>query len=191
MSPVERILARIHHTVDADEGRTLSRVMEVLTELVQDRNCTDIRVSPTPLKEIEEMLPVIRTGELDVYIHNEERIGVKAIRALAQEASGTPVLWISHDGPTSVARKEASCMDVQFMPLKSVCYNITRHVLVPRHVVVPGVEPDASLPKLLDTDPVVCYFGWPVGTTVRITRNWGGSEPTTYLRVVCCSSDGG
>ena len=185
MSNIERILDQIQHTVAAEGRAVLSRVLTVLTELVTDRGCTHISVTQSPLENIAAGSPVVETDELDVYVHNEERIGVKAVRAVVQAAPAKAILWVSADGPTSVARKEAAVLNVQFMPLKTVCYNISRHVLVPKHVAVPrNEELHKFLPKLPENDPVVGYYGWPVGTTVEITRNWGGSEPTTYLRVV-------
>lgn len=189
MTQILEILGRIHHTVDGDGRSMLQRVLTVLCELVTDRGGTDVAVSHEPLADIEQGEPVIITDELDVYVHGEERISVKAVRALVQANPQKRILWVSLDGPTSVAKKEAQSLRVQFMPLKSVCYNITKHCLVPAHTPFTGelsVDTQA-LPKLPETDPVVAYYGWEVGTVVQITRMWGGGEPVRYLRVVCAA----
>lgn len=179
-------LSKAHHTVNGDGHQVLARVMEVLSELVADRGCEEVEVSDDPLDCISKCVPVITTRDLDVLVHNEDRIGVKAVRSEIQRSTSKRILWVSVEGPTSVARKEAAPIDVQFMPLKSVCYNVSKHVLVPKHELISEVDIELEkLPKIFDTDVVVAYYGWKIGSVLKITRQWGGNEPVSYYRLVC------
>lgn len=125
-----------------------------------------------------------------LYVHAEDRVGVRFVRtALEREAQDAPcdLVVVSPEGPTPFTRKECEGKRVQFLSARSMCQNVLRHALVPKHERVaqgpPGVRPE-HLPRIRDTDAVVQYHNWPIGTVVRIERHFGGNEPTVYFRVV-------
>jgi DNA-directed RNA polymerase subunit H (RpoH/RPB5) len=97
------------------------------------------------------------------------------------------VVVISPSGPTPFTRKEFERSNVQFFLTRDMCYNPTRHALVPRHEVVrcppEGVSRE-ELPRLLSSDRIVQYYNWPIGTIVHIRRVFGGHEPVSYFRIV-------
>ena len=122
-----------------------------------------------------------------VYIHTEEKIGVKHIRSLVDQVKDDcNVIYISVDGPTHVTRKEAKEY-VTFFLAKDIFRNVTKHALVPRHerVDAPPHGVDATdLPVMLESDRIAQYYDWKVGTIVRITRVFGGHETYPYYRIV-------
>lgn len=193
MEDVAARYARVHGGVHGDGRETVRRVLTTCGEMLRDRGYAEVWTDADALEAAARGEPVMRArGEparrADVYLHREDRVGVKFVRAVldATEADAR-VLIVSPDGPTPFTRKECDAR-VQFMHAAALCYNVTRHRLVPRHVVAeppPGTR--GCLPHILDTDPVVQYYDWPCGTVVRVERCWGGHEPVPYYRVVAKS----
>ena len=183
----------IHKTVHGDGADILGRIVLTCEEMLKDRGCDQVFRADDLLGGVQAGAALLRARgggvDVNVYIHGEERVGVKAARMILDECeeAGVTALLVSIDGPTPFTRKEFDGKAVQFMDARSLCYNVTRHALVPKHVRVEappaGVEVK-SLPKLLETDAVVQYYGWPVGTVVRVSRCFGGHEPIPYFRVV-------
>ena len=175
----------------------MGRVVLTCEEMLRDRGCASVARADDLAKALEEgTRPVLRgrggPRDVDVYVHAEERVGVKYARAVL-EASGDGVtcLVVSVEGPTPFTRKECEGKPMEFFCARELVYNVTKHHLVPPHEVVPeppeGTTRD-TLPKMLETDPVARYYAWPVGTVVRVVRRFGGCEPIPYFRVVVGSS---
>ena len=160
--------------------------MTTCEEMLRDRG-----YAVETLAESDDDKPVMRGSahatlpDVDVYFHAEERVGVKFARA-ALEASPSCII-VSVEGPTPFTRKECSDSRVEFFCARELVYNVTKHSLVPAHERL-AEPPDGTtrdtLPKMLDGDPIVRYYGWPVGTVVRVWRCFGGNEPIPYVRVV-------
>eukprot|EP01096_Ripella_sp_DP13-Kostka_P001200 TRINITY_DN11445_c0_g1_i1.p1 TRINITY_DN11445_c0_g1~~TRINITY_DN11445_c0_g1_i1.p1 ORF type:complete len:207 (+),score=100.12 TRINITY_DN11445_c0_g1_i1:107-727(+) len=87
--------------------------------------------------------------------------------------------------PSSQAKSKASQMRsegkyIEFFLDEELMVNITRHELVPQHVLLTQEETDAllqryklektQLPRILVTDPVAKYFGMEEGEVVKIIR---------------------
>ena len=162
--------------------------------MLRDRGCETVVRAADPLAAIEAGTPPVVRGRgakanVDVHVHTDDKVGVKWARSVldAREDEGISVVVVSIDGPTPFTRKECEGKPIQFMLARDMCVNVTRHQLVPKHECVdappPGVSAD-ELPKILESDPIVQYHDWPVGTVVRVVRRFGGHEPTPYFRVV-------
>jgi DNA-directed RNA polymerase subunit H (RpoH/RPB5) len=179
---------KIHGTLHGNGHCTLKRVIGTCKEMLRDRGCETVSCEDYSL----EVRPVVtgRGGrDIDVYIHSEEKVGVKFARAVVEASQGREVVLVSIDGPTPFTRKECDPRKIQFMLMKDLVYNKTHHELVPKHEVVPlpdGVERD-QMPRLLESDAIAQYYAWDVGTVVRTWRVCGGCEPTAYFRVVVSS----
>lgn len=87
------------------------------------------------------------------------------------------------------------CNNVQVFLLKELQYNLTKHVLVPKHTVVPEADIKAIMekyslknrlqfPLILKTDPMARWLNLKSGDVVRITR----PSPTSgfYESYRCC-----
>ena len=194
MLPVQR-LGAVHRSVHGDGVDVLERILTTCEQMLRDRGCARVTRAADRDAAVAEGQPLMRGRgggrEVDVYVHGEDKVGVKAARhALEARAHpGVEVVMISPDGPTPFTRKE--CEDaIQFFCARDVCVNVTRHALVPKHERVDAPPPSiqiASLPKILETDRVVQYYAWPVGTVVRVWRCYGGHEPVPYFRVVAAA----
>lgn len=153
--------------------------------MLQDRG-EAVRPPPSPVEAILAQQPVLSGDVTDVYFSPEDRVGVKFARTISANPE-RKVICISFDGPTPFTKRE--CDGVQFFLAKSLYTNRMRHCLVPSHRKVSGEGLDVDhLPKILETDMVVQYHAWAVGTVVRIERVMGGGEPAPYFRVVSASN---
>lgn len=95
-----------------------------------------------------------------------------------------------------IARLEKPDNSMQFFDLKEVAFNITKHVLVPRHEVIDDEEKIKEIvekynvrskhhfPIMLKTDPVARYYGINSGSLVKIVRVSPSSGEYTLYR--CC-----
>ena len=163
-------------------------------EMLRDRGCARVTCEADALETIRDGTPLLRGRggrvDYDIYVHGEERVGVKFARNVL-EASDSSVVIVSIEGPTPFTRKECEGRPVQFLLARDLCYNVTHHALVPHHErVAEAPAPPDKLPKILDTDSVAQYHGWPVGTVVRVWRHFGGHEPVPYFRVVALATGG-
>ena len=192
-----RSFSQAHSTMHANGRDLVDRSIRTCQEMLHDRGCTKIVVdSIEQVMESPIPLPVVkgRGGlvDIDVFFHAEDRIGIKYARTVLDQPGNSLKIIVSCDGPTPFARKECDCKDVQFMQVKHICVNKTLHELVPKHEVVdlPPVGIDVKhLPRILESDPIVRYYGWPTGTIVKIMRKFGGHEEIPYFRVVSAVSN--
>ena len=170
----------------------MSRVVKTCKEMLADRN---LRVSETHSLPVamNQTLPLL-TGysqgvDTEIYLSPDERVGIKFARQVVDKSQARHIVILSVDGPTPVTRKQLE--NVQFLLVRDLCFNVTHHNLVPRHEVVecPPHTSNEKLPCILQTDPVVQYYNWPVGTVVRVWRCYSGNEPTPYFRRVVVPSN--
>lgn len=188
-------LGRIHKAFHGNGSTLLTRILTTSEELVRDRGCTDVHRAARPLAAIVSGEPVLHGREgatIDVFVSHDDKVGVKYARTVLESLDdGGLAIVVSLDGPTPFTRRECEGPRLQFFTARSLCVNVTHHCLVPRHTRVDAVPVDVpldKLPRIIDTDPVVQYYGWPVGTVVRIERVFGGHEPMAYFRVVVAAS---
>ena len=85
---------------------------------------------------------------------------------------------------TSSAKNILDTMSIQIelFSAAQLQYNITKHVLVPRHALVdaPGHPERNNYPIIKKTDPISRYYGFASGQVVRIVRKNG----SIYFRIV-------
>lgn len=182
---------RIHKTIHGDGKDALGRTVLTCQQMLKDRGCTQITLAPDPDASVENGNPPLLRGEggdsvVEVYVHSEDKVGVKFVRSVLESADGDVVV-VSLEGPTPFTKKECDGKRIQFFLMKDMCVNITHHALVPKHERMdqPPVGMRVEhLPIILETDPVVQYYNWPIGTIVRVWRCFGGHEPIPYFRVV-------
>jgi DNA-directed RNA polymerase subunit H (RpoH/RPB5) len=160
--------------------------------MLRDRGCARVARGADVRAALDAAPAPALTGrggpaDYDVYVHGEERVGVKYARAVLERAGGARAVVVSLEGPTPFTRKECEGRPIEFFRAAELCANVTRHALVPRHERVdapPAGVAREQLPRIHDTDPVVRYHAWPCGAVVRVWRVFGGHEPIPYFRVV-------
>ena len=184
-------LGNVHQAIHEDGARVLGAVIRTAQQMLEDRGCTAVRAVDDALSEILEGRPVVLSDETLVFVHSEDRVGVKAARAMVEQCDGKLCVCVSIDGPTAFTRNEFQTREVQFMMCRALVVNVTHHSLVPRHRLVDPTQLKVDtrrLPVILDTDPIVQYYNWPVGSVLHVERAFFGSEPVPYYRTVQASS---
>ena len=195
----------IHQTIWGDPTRVIKRIVEVSRTMIVARGAVDISTVPDPIESITNETGHVLCGvssdgqkRWDVYIHNEERVGVKYARSIVEECERhdgvvSDAIIVSIEGPTPFTRRECEGKRVQFFLARDMCVNIVDHSLVPKHEAVaeppPGVKVE-ELPRMELSDKIAQYYDWRPGQVVRITRVFGGHEPIPYYRVVVASGSG-
>ena len=148
----------------------------------------------------DDDLVATKAGAPDIrVVFVEKTFGIKAIRDLQGRLSTSQCrhLLVVHNQPiTSFAKKEVVEMQkkdgmvVETFATDDLQFDLTSHVLVPRHTVVKpahvasmGASPE-DLPVLLASDPVARWHHWGPGTVVRVRlTNPEGHEYDEYRRV--------
>lgn len=161
-------------------GAVCRAVMQTLGELMRDRGYGDVVVQSDATVCASESAIGVLFGADDP----RHRTGIQEIRDVASRYPGRRIIAVSHGGATpyllSKGVEELECA-IECFRVQELLRNVTHHHLVPVHSVVPanevleilgkyGLSDRACLPALLTTDPVARYYGWSVGTVVRIAR---------------------
>lgn len=183
----------VHSSQHGDGLEVLARILGNCDQLLRDRGCTSVTRADDLMAAMEEGKAVLRgrgaAVPIDIYVATDERVSVKFARhALdSRKRDDGWAIVVSVEGPTPFTKRECEGKPVQFLLARDIYVNVTRHALVPKHESMPG-PPDgvdvANLPRILENDPVVQWYNWPVGTVVRVWRVFGGHEPIPYFRVV-------
>lgn len=133
-----------------------------------------------------------------VFIAFQLKLGVATTREFTEKMEEEDIkhgLLICAEKPSHKAFEELQKAGVEIFTALELFKNITRHSLVPKHRQLSSKEVEALKKKLgaqlndfpvySNLDPVVRYYGWPIGTVVEIQRAFGGTrEGEVYYRVV-------
>lgn len=178
-------LGSVHGAVHGNGKDVLERLVTNGAQMLRDRGCSHVQVASNVEERVKSGAWVVRANEVRIFVSMEERVGIKYARSIldGEDAAEGGVVIVSLEGPTPYTRRE--CASIQFMSVRDLCVNKSRHVLVPRHERVEKAPVETEhMPRILENDPIVQYYGWPVGSVIRITRVFGGYEPRDYFRVV-------
>lgn len=193
-------IGQLNNTAQKSTRQVLFNSLKTMIEMLKDRGYSNIQSCQT-LEEITQNMTdnryvVCGGGEthVQVFFHNEERVGVKQLRSWVETSTAEAIIIVSLDGPTAFTRKEAeqSYPHVQFFTFRDVCVNITKHQLVPKHEKVTDPssirlktsESKNELPVLYTTDRIAQYYAYAPGDVVRITRTVGVQEPVFFYRLI-------
>ena len=195
-----RRLGKLNNTAQNSTEQVLVSTLTTVIEMLHDRGYTNVQACQsideitTNMSEGRHVVSGGGSRSLHVFFHNDERVGVKQLRAWVEASLADNIIVVSLEGPTAFTRREAetTCPQVQFFTFRELCVNITRHVLVPKHEKVLDVaempvalsESMAELPVLWTSDKVAQYYAFEVNDVIRITRTAGVQEPLLYWRIV-------
>jgi DNA-directed RNA polymerase I, II, and III subunit RPABC1 len=179
------------------------RSMKTIVEMLQDRNLS-INVTPehfeglNPSNTIFEItFPSIK---IIYYLANKFKwTDIKPLfdQEVASEAKKGLYLLVVRDKINQSNMKSINSRDLplQIFSIQELQFNISKHVLVPKHEKVPPEEVPAiveklsikskhQLPLILKTDPMSRYLNLKAGDVVRITRP--SATAGEYITYRCC-----
>ena len=172
-------------------------IRDNLNEMLIDRGYKKLNEE---IKEAEEAkLDVEKYKKLDgrdivvIYVIMEEKLGVEFIKMIIQTFIDLEIdhlIIISRDKLTPFAKKYiiSESMKIELFLFEELKFNITKHELVPKHVLLSNKESQEVieyygkkyLPQIKKSDIVSRYFDAELGQIFRIYRNEGG----IYYRLV-------
>ena len=192
-------IGQLNNTAQQTTESVLMKTLKTCIEMLKDRGYEHVQACQTTDEIVQNMQEAryIVSGAgartIQIFFHNEDRVGVKQLRAWVESSSADSIIIVSLEGPTAFTRKEAehNYPQVQFFTFRELCVNITRHILTPKHERVdPAAVPlDMSegreeIPILALSDRVSQYYAYAPGDLIRITRTAGVQEPVYYYRIV-------
>lgn len=127
------------------------------------------------------------TDQMFVFFPNEDKVGVRTIKTYADRMKTegvTRALMVVQANLTPFAKQAVgemhSKLHMEVFQELELLINITRHVLVPKHMLLDATEKktlldrykvrDTQLPRIQHSDPVARYYGMQRGQVVRIVR---------------------
>ena len=177
-----------------------SKVKTTLYEMLKDRNDKYV------FKEINDniLLAYHENDIILIYNCQENKSGVKTITKLQQlvnEHKSSHVIFIYKHSITIFAKNaikefsETYNIHIEMFFVNELMFNVTKHILVPKHEILSDKEKQETMmclrckdikkfPQMLTTDPVARYFNMKKGQLVRITRPSETSGKYISYRVV-------
>lgn len=135
--------------------------------------------------KISDLRSFIENGDKDLYlIVNSDKLTTNNIKSI-------------NEFEKTLKATLNKTINVQLFQLKNLLFNITKHVLVPKHRVVTdeveiqnivekfNLKTRHHLPILLKTDPIAKYYGIQPGNLVEITRV--SPSAGEYIAYRCCA----
>lgn len=172
----------------------IERVEKTILEMIKDRGYTE-KLDKYDYPSFGKPLP---NSEEISYLFHEDEFGADHHAALISEIEkeniSMHVIIIFDIGSGGVGQKvlrenENSLFKptvrrkLEFLDYRKYIANITRHSLVPEHMLLTAEEKIQMLkiykikitqiPKISRNDPVAVYYGFEVGSVIRITRKNG------------------
>ena len=138
MESILNKIGQVNNTATSNYNLILERVLKTITEMLKDRgfaitnDCRTIGDIVYKMQENEAILSgANHTSSIMVFFHDEERVGVKQLRAWNEKYVDNSIIIVSLEGPTAFTKKEADAhySNVEFFTFKSLCVNITKHHL--------------------------------------------------------------
>ena len=186
--------------MDNTEKNDLYQIRQIIIELIEDRGFTvpDI-VKNVQISEFRIMFDnsninlFIKNGEKEVFVYfhiGNKNFGKNDLKTqvnkIFQEKENDQILilFVLKDKPNSSILKELKnpkYFNTEIFQRKELYFNITKHVLVPKHILLTEEETKEVLkkynatkeqfPKIFKTDPVARYYGMKIGQVCKVIRN--------------------
>jgi len=198
--------------MDYKDKQTLFKVRKTVLEMLADRKYdvpANFHIS------FEDFLLLLEENNLDIHLMKEEKKSVfirflydfnknltkKDLDAFIEEINTTTVdpnihiILILKNTPSKNNMEMLNKIDnLEVFSMDYMSFNITKHVLVPQHILLTEEEQQevfkkyrctkAQLPKLPKTDRVAKYYGMQSGDVCKIIRKSVSMGETIYYRHV-------
>ncbi len=184
----------------------IDKAMVTLAEMMDDRKNPDLALfvrsyTPDKIKAIASFNQVFTLDmdqQLRIIFHIAYRFKIADIRKYFDNPIFDSYIVIVREKITTVNIKTINEInkDIQIFEMKELQFNITKHVMVPKHELINNesdiadivtrfnIKSKSQLPFILKTDPVARYMNAKPGNVVKIIR----FSPTSgeYILYRCC-----
>lgn len=200
--------------MDFQDKKNLFKVRQTLLEMIQDRG---YNISENQKVTLEEFIILYNNKNIDIFInddennkkiyihfHNEVKNFSKSdLKSLTQkiieqyEDQDINLILLLREKENSAVSKELSkeaYKNVEIFLKKNMIFNITHHVLVPKHTLLTKEEESellekynttrGKLPKLSKSDPIAKYYGMKSDQICKILRKSPEVGEYVYYRLV-------
>jgi DNA-directed RNA polymerases I, II, and III subunit RPABC1 len=196
------------------EGRTdkIGQSYSVISEMLKDRDILTDDEQKMLTNYSQKELDVLRSKKMfniDIgnkvrIIYNLKRFQKAEIKTFIENAEFDLFMIILNEKLTTTNMKSITELEkqlekplnIEVFELKEVMFNITKHVLVPKHEVIRDQDKISKIvedynvksvhhfPVILKTDPISKYYGIKPGNLVKVTRVSPSSGEYVVYR--CC-----
>lgn len=184
-------------------AQSILRSFETILEMLGDRghNVGNItRENLSQIIELDSIKPVIeiKLDGVKIVYATQAKFKLADVRKSFQDEPFALYLLVVQDTMTQSNLKAIAefKMNIEVYPVQRLQFNITKHMLVPKHEVIRDkaaidailesfkLKSRTQLPVILKTDPIARYYGMKSGDLVKVTRN----SPTAGEHVIyrCC-----
>ena len=156
----------------------MNNILQTCIEMFNQRNYDIISINDKLIHCVD--------NEEHIYLFNfkHEKLDIRKIREIIQSMTKfqtTHSIVIYKDTITSSVKKiiedKSNNFEIETFKESELSYNITKHVLVPKHEKV-SIEEEKELktkygnkfPIILSTDPIVKFYNFKHGNIIRIIR---------------------
>jgi DNA-directed RNA polymerase I, II, and III subunit RPABC1 len=200
--------------MDFQDKKNLFKVRQTLLEMIQDRGYD---ISENQKITLEEFIILYNNKNLDIFINDEENnkkiyihfhnevknFSKSDLKSLTQkiieqyEDQDINLILLLREKENSAVSKELSkeaYKNVEIFLKKNMIFNITHHVLVPKHTLLTKEEESellekynttrGKLPKLSKSDPIAKYYGMKSDQICKILRKSPEVGEYVYYRLV-------
>ena len=167
----------------------MEKAYETCVEMIEHRGYIIIDQDDERILATRENRVTKKDEQICVFITNTSKFNVESIQeyiSMMKKMDVWNCIIVYRDSATPVAKKiieETKDMNIELFTEDELQYNITKHVLVPKHEIVfkKGTvgcvnfkkKYTDNLPIILKTDPVSRYYGYEKGDIIKITRRNG------------------
>ena len=174
----------------------MEKVFDTLQCMIKDRNytVTDNLDFGEPVIKVNDDLIVIFVEEAKVGINT-----IKNIEKTFEETQKNHAIIIYNNSITAFAKQsiivlESQGKKLEFFKYDELTYNITKHKLVPKHILISNNEKrqllkhykvnETQLAYILKTDPVARYYNAKPGNVFKIITHSDVTQQNITYRVV-------
>ena len=175
------------------------KVRNVVIEMLEDRKYD---ISTIPKLTMDEFTVLYKLNNINIYIepmnkkkgmlvyfhNNDNNLTKSEFKSITKNIfnkynSDINIILILKNKINSIILNELKkdiYKNIEIFLNKKLFYNVTKHFLVPKHIVLSEKEKkkimniynvtEQQFPKILDTDPIVKYYGMKVGQVCKIIR---------------------
>lgn len=182
--------------------KSFKTILEMLNDRKIDVNGIDENLIAEQIKQNASKIGFeIKINNINVIYYLSQKFKWTELRKIIDEDRMEPNflhIFIVNDKISASNMKSLNALNInmQIFNIKELQFNITRHVLVPKHELITNQEEidhlmktfslksKSQLPLILKSDPVSRYFGLKSGDIVKITRVSPSSGE--YFIYRCC-----